>query len=70
MIHLALLKLSWEYCFSLVTLELSKNYLSSATKQVLLYAVHSLDDNFTFFTHINGLLFKEPILRMEDFRLV
>lgn len=54
MIRLALLKLSWEYSSSWVTLELSKNYLSSATKQVLLFAVHFLDDNFAFFTHING----------------
>lgn len=70
MIHLALLKLSWEYSFSLVTLELPKNYLSSTTKQVLLYAVHFLDDNFAFFTHINGLFFQEPILTVENFRLV
>lgn len=70
MIRLALLKLSWEYSFSFVTLKLSKNYLSSITEQVLLHSIHSLDDNFAFFTHIIGSFFKEPILTMENSRLV
>lgn len=69
MICLTLLKGSWEYSFRLLTLELSKNALSSMTR-FWFYSTQHVPwmANFAFFTRINGSVFRELILAVENFR--
>lgn len=69
MISLALPKGSGERSFRLLTLELSKNALSSLTSLSFYYTqCIPRVANFVFFTLINGSVFRELVLAVENFR--